>query len=115
MAPELIQDPDVAHPATFHIMPTDIFSLGQTWYKLLTGETLTAKLARAEIEAGRPRREALFRVLAHWSDARVAETLDEQHITGPLHTLLTSMMQKDPDKRPKIAEVLAHPYFTATR
>jgi len=115
MAPELVQVPDVAHPATFHVMPTDIFSLGQTWYKLLTGETLTAKLARAEIEAGRPRRQALVRVLLHWSDDRVAETLDEQHITGPLHTLLASMMKEDPDERPKIAEVLAHPYFSTIR
>ena len=57
----------------------------------------------------------MFRVLGHWSDDRVAKTLDEERITGPLHTLLASMMKKDPDERPKIAEVLYHPYFTTTR
>ena len=57
----------------------------------------------------------MFRVLGHWSDDRVAKTLDEERITGPLHTLLASMMKKDPDERPKIAEVLAHPYFKTTR
>ena len=64
MAPEIARYPPINVP--FLIKPTDIFSLGQTWYKLLVGKTLTGEIAarsprdRREIES-RPARMSTVR------------------------------------------------------
>ncbi|WP_344389886.1 serine/threonine-protein kinase [Streptomyces vastus] len=96
-APELARG-NIPQPAS------DVFCLGATLYALVTGSPPRGNACDGDDEHGQEGvEEEDTERLTHWKAERGVVEMDAEAV-GPLHPVLTAMLQRDPRQRPEAAE-----------
>lgn len=93
--------PEVIKGEVYYPTKADVYSLGVTLFVMLTG-IVPNNLPKGYFQA-KGSREALLAIRKSWQLKLSDEVLD----------LIAKMMEKEPEKRPKMSKLLKHPFVTS--